>query len=182
MQKFRGSVNGYHKLTDHLDFFVFQRLYQGDFPEKVQSIGIKYIVEFVLICPHQGQLEEYISHLELKGFGGTDFRPVFKYVDNLLETGELGRVEGLLVQLRGDLLHYCCLTNPRGPHHKDRPLFYSGNLILPIFIFLLYFTDGYGSFPVRPPWYRTAFVFLDRAEDVKVPPWAMKVYLEETEL
>ncbi len=89
----------------------------------------------------QGQLEEYISHLELKGFGGTDFRPVFKYVDNLLETGELGRVEGLL-----------------------------------------YFTDGYGSFPVRPPWYRTAFVFLDRAEDVKVPPWAMKVYLEETEL
>ena len=89
----------------------------------------------------QGQLEEYISHLELKGFGGTDFRPVFKYVDNLLETGELGKVEGLL-----------------------------------------YFTDGYGSFPVRPPWYRTAFVFLDRAEDVKVPPWAMKVYLEETEL
>lgn len=85
----------------------------------------------------QEELEEYISRLTLKGFGGTDFTPVFRYADQLLETGEIRRLDGLL-----------------------------------------YFTDGYGIFPARPPGYRTAFVFLDRAEEVRVPPWAMKVYLD----
>ena len=85
----------------------------------------------------QEELEEYISRLTLKGFGGTDFTPVFRYADQLLETGEIRRLDGLL-----------------------------------------YFTDGYGIFPSRPPGYRTAFVFLDRAEEVRVPPWAMKVYLD----
>ena len=87
-----------------------------------------------------GDMEEYIAHMTLKGFGGTDFRPVFAYTDRLLETGAMRKVEGLL-----------------------------------------YFTDGYGKFPARPPKYKTAFVFLDRAEDVKVPSWAMKVYLDETD-
>ena len=85
----------------------------------------------------QEELEEYISRLTLKGFGGTDFTPVFRYADQLLETGEIRRLDGLL-----------------------------------------YFTDGYGIFPARPPGYRTAFVFLDRTEEVRVPPWAMKVYLD----
>lgn len=87
-----------------------------------------------------GDMEEYIAHMTLKGFGGTDFRPVFAYTDRLLETGAMRKVEGLL-----------------------------------------YFTDGYGKFPARPPKYKTAFVFLDRAEDVKVPSWAMKIYLDETD-
>lgn len=86
----------------------------------------------------QKDLEAYISHLTLKGFGGTDFCPVFEYTDHLLETGELRRVDGLI-----------------------------------------YFTDGYGRFPKALPRYKTAFVFLNRDDDVKVPAWAMKVYLDE---
>ena len=45
---------------------------------------------------------------------------------------------------------------------------------------LIYFTDGQGTYPERMPPYDTAFVFLE--EDgipVRVPPWAMKVVLDE---
>lgn len=45
---------------------------------------------------------------------------------------------------------------------------------------LLYFTDGYGRFPVKMPPFETAFVFLKKQyRDVDVPPWAMKLILEE---
>ena len=44
---------------------------------------------------------------------------------------------------------------------------------------LLYFTDGYGTFPVKMPPYDTAFVFMrDNYTDADVPPWAMKVILD----
>lgn len=42
------------------------------------------------------ELDEYIEHLELYGFGGTDFRPVFDYVAQLLEQKKLKKVNGLL--------------------------------------------------------------------------------------
>lgn len=43
---------------------------------------------------------------------------------------------------------------------------------------LIYFTDGDGVFPEKPPDYKTAFVFVERNDDVRVPPWAMRLYLE----
>ena len=43
---------------------------------------------------------------------------------------------------------------------------------------MLYFTDGYGTFPERPPDYKTAFVFVEREDAVRVPPWAMCIYLD----
>lgn len=89
----------------------------------------------------QKDLENYIAHLTLKGFGGTDFRPVFAHVENMIQIGVIQRLEGLL-----------------------------------------YFTDGYGIFPAKPTTYKTAFVFLNQEEDVKVPAWAMKVYIEEEAL
>ena len=45
---------------------------------------------------------------------------------------------------------------------------------------LIYFTDGYGIFPGKPPGYKTAFIFVDRDEDIRVPPWAMRLYLEDS--
>lgn len=81
------------------------------------------------------QLELYMKDLELKGFGGTDFRPVFEYVDTLIEKGELRDLQGLV-----------------------------------------YFTDGQGTFPRRPPCYDAVFAFLDDGySDPEVPPWAYKV-------
>ena len=42
------------------------------------------------------QLHELIPRLKLRGFGGTDFRPVFTYVDRLLEEKKLTNLNGLL--------------------------------------------------------------------------------------
>lgn len=48
---------------------------------------------------------------------------------------------------------------------------------------LLYFTDGKGIYPVKMPPYDTAFVFIqNQYEDVSVPPWAIKLILEEEEI
>lgn len=82
-------------------------------------------------------LEEYMENMELKGFGGTDFRPAFTYVDMLCRKKEFTRLCGLI-----------------------------------------YFTDGYGIFPEKPPDYKTAFVFVEKDHRVTVPPWAMQLYLE----
>ena len=87
-------------------------------------------------------LEDYLENPTIKGLGGTDFRPVFTYVDEALATGELNDLGGLI-----------------------------------------YFTDGQGTYPARRPAYETAFVFLDSddaAASAPVPPWAMKVILDET--
>ena len=78
-------------------------------------------------------LETYFSDMKLYGFGGTDFRPVFAYVDQLIG--------------------------------------------------LIYFTDGYGTFPERKPPYETAFVFVDdNYNNYDVPPWAIKLILESKDL
>ncbi len=48
---------------------------------------------------------------------------------------------------------------------------------------LIYFTDGYGSFPEKKPPYETAFVFVrDNYEIPEVPPWAIKLVLEKNDL
>ena len=46
---------------------------------------------------------------------------------------------------------------------------------------LIYFTDGLGMFPDKPPEYDCAFVFMDEgtAEIPAVPPWAMRVVMDE---
>ncbi len=41
-------------------------------------------------------LEDYLDHLEIKGLGGTDFRPVFAYVDAAIDRGELTNLGGLI--------------------------------------------------------------------------------------
>lgn len=44
---------------------------------------------------------------------------------------------------------------------------------------LLYFTDGYGLFPVKMPPYDVAFVFMkEDYKDVDVPPWAIKLIVD----
>ena len=48
---------------------------------------------------------------------------------------------------------------------------------------LIYFTDGYGIYPARMPAYKTAFVFMQQDyQDVDVPPWAIRLVLEEEDL
>lgn len=48
---------------------------------------------------------------------------------------------------------------------------------------LIYFTDGYGMFPVKRPAYETAFVFMrDDYTDADVPPWAIKIILDPEDI
>lgn len=48
---------------------------------------------------------------------------------------------------------------------------------------LLYFTDGYGRFPVKRPSYETAFIFMkEDYSDADVPPWAIKIILDQEDL
>lgn len=93
----------------------------------------------------QEEFDKYIKKMELKGFGGTDFRPVFKYVDNMLK-------KRLLTNLKG----------------------------------MIYFTDGYGTFPKYKPKYETAFAFMrndyERYGIPDVPVWAIKLILEEDDI
>ena len=92
--------------------------------------------------PAMRQRPAYMERLELLGMGGTDFRPAFAYVDEMVRKRRFKKLRGLL-----------------------------------------YFTDGYGTFPVQMPLYDTAFVFMrDQYTDVDVPPWAMKVILDEEQL
>ena len=87
-------------------------------------------------------LEKYCQQFQAFGFGGTDFRPVFEYVNELCDQGEFENLRGLI-----------------------------------------YFTDGLGTFPTTPPAYETAFVFMDDgASRIDVPPWAMKVVMDEEEI
>ncbi|MCI8327346.1 MAG: metallopeptidase [Lachnospiraceae bacterium] len=88
------------------------------------------------------ELKEYMDHFEIRGLGGTDFRPVFSYVNRMLQEKKFSKLKGLL-----------------------------------------YFTDGYGRYPLKKPVYDTAFVFLrEDYMDVDVPPWAIKLILGEEDL
>lgn len=82
------------------------------------------------------EMEEFMQNMKLYGFGGTDFRPVFEYVDTLIKNKEFDNLCGLI-----------------------------------------YFTDGYGTYPTKPTPYKTAFAFLEdynNREDI--PAWAMSVF------
>lgn len=91
---------------------------------------------------NQKEFDQYLSTMSIKGLGGTDFRPVFRYVDQLCREKEFLNLKGLI-----------------------------------------YFTDGYGSFPEKKPDYKTAFVFVeDGYNNPDVPSWAIKLVLQSNEL
>ncbi len=87
-------------------------------------------------------VDKMMEGFVVRGFGGTDFRPAFNYVEGLRKAGKLSELKGLI-----------------------------------------YFTDGLGQFPEKAPDFDAAFVFLDEGEMLPpVPPWAIKVVIEEEEL
>ena len=85
------------------------------------------------------EMERFAEEFSVEGGYGTDFRPVFSYVEKLREAGELRNLKGLM-----------------------------------------YFTDGFGEYPVKPTDYETVFVFYgdEEREEAKVPSWAIKLYLD----
>ena len=48
---------------------------------------------------------------------------------------------------------------------------------------LIYFTDGWGTFPAKKPDFETAFVFVDDGmNNYDMPPWAIKLVLQKEEI
>lgn len=94
------------------------------------------------IISNQDEFDDFIKNGKIRGFGSTDFRPVFTYVDELKNKGEFSDLKGLI-----------------------------------------YFTDGFGIYPEKMPDYDTAFIFInDYDETIKVPPWAIKLILEDEDI
>ena len=44
----------------------------------------------------QQEFDAYLKNMTIKGLGGTDFRPVFTYVDKLIDAGEFSNLKGLI--------------------------------------------------------------------------------------
>lgn len=44
----------------------------------------------------QEEFDEYLKTMQIRGLGGTDFRPVFEYVDTLRRAGEFTNLKGLI--------------------------------------------------------------------------------------
>ena len=65
------------------------------------------------------QFENYIRNLQLKGFGGTDFRPVFRYADEQIKEHRFRHLGGLLYFTDGD-----------GIYPKERPAYPAAFLFL----------------------------------------------------
>ena len=95
-----------------------------------------------IVIHNRDEFEDYLKSMKILGLGGTDFRPVFRKVDQLIEEKHFNNLKGLI-----------------------------------------YFTDGYGTFPENKPSYTTAFIFVeDEYEVPEVPPWAIKLVLQREEL
>ena len=90
----------------------------------------------------QQEFDNYIENMTIKGLGGTDFRPVFGYVDKLIANNEFSNLKGMI-----------------------------------------YFTDGFGTFPSKQPPYDVAVVYVDDGyENPEVPVWAIKLVLQSEDI
>ena len=79
----------------------------------------------------QRDFDRYLETMELRGFGGTDFRPVFAYVDELIRAGEFSNLRGMIY-----------FTDGRGIFPERKPDYDAA------FVFL---DDGYDA-PDVPVW------------------------------
>ncbi len=95
------------------------------------------------VIVNQREFDRFMEELTLRGFGGTDFRPAFVYVEEL-------RREHKIRDLKG----------------------------------MLYFTDGLGIFPEKPPDYLTAFLISDTESYslAGIPAWAITAVMDREKL
>ena len=95
-----------------------------------------------IVITNRDDFKAYLKSMKIRGLGGTDFRPVFRYVDQLIREKTFRNLKGMI-----------------------------------------YFTDGYGTFPKHKPPFTTAFVFVEEGYEIpEVPPWAIKLVLQHEDI
>lgn len=62
----------------------------------VHIIQCDHEVRSDTVIHDQGELDAFLTKGKLAGFGSTDFRPVFTYVDALIERGEIANLKGMI--------------------------------------------------------------------------------------
>jgi predicted metal-dependent peptidase len=75
-------------------------------------------IQDVSIIKNLEELEEYMNNLVLHGFGGTNFIPVFQYVDEIFSSSKQNEINGLIY-----------FTDGEGVYPKQMPKFKSVFLI-----------------------------------------------------
>ena len=95
-----------------------------------------------VVIHNRDEFEAYLKSMKIFGLGGTDFRPVFQRVNQMIEEKQFRNLKGLI-----------------------------------------FFTDGYGTFPEHKPPYTTAFVFVEEDYEIPyVPPWAIRLVLQHEDI
>ena len=100
----------------------------GSFTERVKIYLIQCDAQIQHIEEIESldSLEDVIAGLRLSGFGGTDFRPVFDYVDGLVKNGGLTELNGLIYFTDG------AGTYPeKKPEYKTAFIFHRDDYISP---------------------------------------------------
>ena len=89
------------------------------------------------------ELDFFLSHERLTGFGSTDFRPVFTYVEELIREGEFENLKGMLY-----------FTDGYGVYPKA----------MPPYQVMFVFPDNGDEGPQVPPW--AVKVLMERKEEL----------------
>lgn len=98
---------------------------------KVYFIQCDCVIQDVALIQSREEWLDYAKKIQIRGRSGTDFTPVFDYVETLRQKKELKNLKALL-----------------------------------------YFTDGDGAYPTKPPDYETAFILLkDSGHPELIPRW-----------
>ena len=91
----------------------------------------------------QEDFDKYLNDFKIKGLGGTDFRPVFQYVDELIAEKKLTNLKGMLY-----------FTDGIGVYPEKAPEYESA---------IIFIDDEYNDYDV-PPW---AIKLILRPEEIK---------------
>ncbi len=89
-----GFIKKTYSILDSSDFFKKN--------SEIHIIQCDSAIQDVRIIKKASELEDYMNNLVLHGFGGTNFIPVFQYVDELYENSSKKELNGLIYFTDGD--------------------------------------------------------------------------------
>lgn len=140
-----GSVQG-RMVHDFLNRTYSILKTTGSFFEKmnVRIIQCDSAIQDEAVITCEKDFERYMQHVEIRGAGGTDFRPVFERVDELIAKREIENLQGVLY-----------FTDGIGTFPSRVPAYRTA------FVFL---KDGRTRIPEVPPWAIRAVL---REEDIE---------------